>query len=118
MGEYLDQQVGYLYHPSQTTGAVNSSIQNFLTFIRRICWYGCGLSDQKIELKTFCAKIMNHHQTYSQEQTGCKELPVISDVTQKEILGSYLQIKKDLQVIIESVMERKRDTSNYQICLS
>jgi hypothetical protein len=66
--------------------------------------------DQKIDLKTFCAEIINDHQMLSQEQAGYKELPVISDVKQKEILENYLQIKKNVQIIIESEMERMLDT--------
>lgn len=66
--------------------------------------------DQKIELKTFCAEIINDHQMLNHEQASYKELPVISDVKQKEILENYLQIKKDVQAIIESEMERMLDT--------
>lgn len=66
--------------------------------------------DQKIELKTFYREIINDHQLLSKEETGYKELPVISEVKPKEILENYLQTKKDIQTIIESEMERMLDT--------
>jgi hypothetical protein len=66
--------------------------------------------DQKIELKTFCAEIINDHDTLAREQSVYKVLPVISNVSPKEILDNYLQIKKDVQAIIQSEMERMLDT--------
>jgi hypothetical protein len=66
--------------------------------------------DQKIELKTFCAEIINNHDSLAQEQTIYKSLPVLSNVNQKEILDNYLQIKKDIQNIIRNEMERMLDT--------
>jgi hypothetical protein len=66
--------------------------------------------DQKIELKTFCAEILNNHDTLSQEQAMYKSLPQLSNVSQQEILGNYLQVKKDIQSIIQNEMERILDT--------
>ena len=66
--------------------------------------------DQKIELKTFSAEIVNDHEALSREQAAYKNLPVISKVTQKEILENYLQIKKDVANIIHTEMERMLDT--------
>jgi len=67
-------------------------------------------NDQKIELKTFCAEILNDHEALAKEQANYKRLPVLSNVTQKEILDNYLQIKKDVQSIIQNEMERMLDT--------
>jgi hypothetical protein len=66
--------------------------------------------DQKIELKTFCAEILNNHDALAREQSVYKSLPMISNVNQKEILDNYLQIKKDIQIILQSEMERILDT--------
>lgn len=66
--------------------------------------------DQKIELKTFCAEILNDHGVLAREQAAYKGLPVISSVSQKEIFDNYLQIKKDVQSIIQTEMERMLDT--------
>jgi len=66
--------------------------------------------DQKIELKTFCAEILNDHDTLAQEQAQYKSLPVLSNVNQREILDNYLHIKKDIQNIIQNEMVRMLDT--------
>jgi hypothetical protein len=66
--------------------------------------------DQKIELKTFCAEIINDHELLSKEQSVYKNLPIISTVTQNEILENYLQIKKDVASIIHHETERILDT--------
>jgi hypothetical protein len=66
--------------------------------------------DQKIELKTFCAEIIKDHDALAREQTMYKGLPQLSNVSQKEILDSYLQIKKDVQNILQAEMERMLDT--------
>lgn len=66
--------------------------------------------DQKIELKTFCAEIVNDHDQLASEQASYKNLPVVSEVNQKEILENYLQIKKNVAEIIHTEMERMLDT--------
>lgn len=66
--------------------------------------------DQKIELKTFCSEIVNDHEALNKEQSGYKDLPVISEVTQTDIIANYKQIKKDVQDIIQTEMERMMDT--------
>ncbi|HEU5164366.1 MAG TPA: conjugal transfer protein MobC [Chitinophagaceae bacterium] len=66
--------------------------------------------DQKIELKTFCAEIINDHNVLAQEQILYRKLPQLSNVSQKELLDNYLQIKKDVQSIIQAETERILDT--------
>ena len=66
--------------------------------------------DQKIKLKTFCAEILNDHHSLASEQALYKGLPQLSNVSQQEILDNYLQIKKDVQAIIQNEMERILDT--------
>ena len=66
--------------------------------------------EQKIELKAFCAEIINDHEALSDEQAGYKDLPVFSNVTPKEILESYMQVKKDVTMIVQTEIERMLDT--------
>lgn len=66
--------------------------------------------DQKIELKTFCAEILNDHSALANEQETYRNLPTISNVTIQEIMNNYLQIKKDVQMILQTEMERMLDT--------
>jgi hypothetical protein len=66
--------------------------------------------DQKIELKAFCAEIINDHEALNQEQERYKELPVFSNVEQNDVLKSYLQVKKDVAMIVRTEIERMLDT--------
>ena len=64
----------------------------------------------KIELKAFCADIINDHATLTREQASYKELPVISKMKASDVLKNYLQIKKDVSVIVQTEIERMLDT--------
>jgi len=66
--------------------------------------------EQKIDLKAFCAEIINDHNALSNEQAGYKDLPLFSNVIAKEILESYLQVKKDVAMIVQTEIERMLDT--------
>lgn len=66
--------------------------------------------DQKIELKAFCAEIINDHELLSREQTSYKELTVISPTVPSDVLKNYLQIKKDVATIVQTEIERMLDT--------
>jgi hypothetical protein len=66
--------------------------------------------DEKIELKTFCAEIINDHLALAKEAGLYKELPQISNVSQKEILKNYHQIKTDIVEIVSLELERMLDT--------
>lgn len=65
---------------------------------------------QKIELKAFCAEIINDHEALAKEQASYKELPVISKMGPSDVLINYLQIKKDVATIIKTEIERMLDT--------
>jgi len=66
--------------------------------------------DQKIELKAFCAEIINNHEALNREQAGYKELPVFSKIESIDVLKSYLQVKKDVAMIVQTEIERMLDT--------
>lgn len=66
--------------------------------------------DQQIELKTFNCEIINNHAALSSEQASYNDLPVLSNVSQRVVNESYLQIKKDTAGIIQNEMERMLDT--------
>jgi TusA-related sulfurtransferase len=66
--------------------------------------------DQKIDLKAFCAEVVNDHKRLNEESSKFNELPEISKVTQNNVLECYLQIKKDILTIIESELGRMMDT--------
>jgi hypothetical protein len=62
--------------------------------------------DNKIELKAFHGEIINDHQALKQEQENYKEINVIRKLDDGMIQRNYLQIKRDIQDIIQSEMER------------
>jgi TusA-related sulfurtransferase len=62
--------------------------------------------DNKIELKTFHCEILNDHEALKQEQESYKEIPVIRKLDNAMVQRNYLQIKQDVQDIIQSEMER------------
>lgn len=66
--------------------------------------------DQKIELKTFCAQIINDHEALAKEKKHYQELPVVSKVDQQAVLDNYLQIKRDVVNIVQKEIERIMDT--------
>ena len=66
--------------------------------------------DQKIELKSFCSEIINDHEALVQEQTKYKELPQFSKVNPNDVLNNYLQVKKDVGLIVQGEIERMLDT--------
>lgn len=66
--------------------------------------------EQKIELKAFCGEIINNHEALSDEQAGYKDLPVFSNVTPKQILESYMRVKKEVTMIVQNEIERMLDT--------
>jgi hypothetical protein len=66
--------------------------------------------DQKIELKAFCAEISNDHEALSSEYAGYKDLPAFSAVSLKEVLESYMRVKKDVAMVVQTEIERMLDT--------
>lgn len=62
--------------------------------------------DCKIELKTFHCEILNNHQALKMEQDNYKAIEVIRQLDNGMIQLNYLQIKQDVQDIIQSEMER------------
>jgi hypothetical protein len=57
---------------------------------------------RKIELKAFYCEIINDHKALKREQDNYKELPVISKLDNSRVQRNYLQIKQDVQDIIQS----------------
>jgi hypothetical protein len=62
--------------------------------------------DCKIDLKAFHCEILNDHQALKKEEAGYKEIPAVRQLDNSMIQRNYLQIKQDVQDIIQSEMER------------
>lgn len=62
--------------------------------------------DCKIDLKTFHSEILNDHEALKKETEIYEPIPKIREIDTMIIQRNYLQIKQDVQEIIESEMER------------
>ncbi len=62
--------------------------------------------DQKIELKAFYGTILNDHEALEQEQAGYKPIPVVREVTPAMIKRSYVQIRQEIEDLVNAEMER------------
>lgn len=62
--------------------------------------------DCKIELKTFHSEIINDHDALKKEQESYEDIPVIRKIDNSMVQRNYLQIKQDIQDIVNSEMER------------
>lgn len=62
--------------------------------------------DCKIELKAFHCGIQNDHQALLREESSYKEIEVIRKLDPTLVQRNYLQVKQDIQEIIQSEMER------------
>jgi len=62
--------------------------------------------DNKIELKAFHCEILNDHEALKNEHENYKNIEVIRKLDNGMVQRNYLQIKQDIQDIIQSEMER------------
>ncbi len=62
--------------------------------------------DNKIELKTFHCEIINDHAALKKEQDNYKEIPEIRKVDNSMVQRNYLQVKQDIEDIVNAEMER------------
>lgn len=66
--------------------------------------------DMKIALKTFHCEIVNDHAAIKAEEASYVPIPKVREVSQREVENNYLKIKGDVQMIIETEMERIYET--------
>ena len=62
--------------------------------------------DEKIKLKMFNAEIINDADKLNDEVSRYKEIPVVSNVTQQQVLDNYYQVKMDVKRLIGDEVER------------
>ncbi len=61
---------------------------------------------EKIQLKAFHCQVLNDHEALKNEQDRYKEIPVVRKLDNSIVQKNYLQIKQDVQDIINAEMER------------
>ena len=62
--------------------------------------------DEKIKLKMFHAEIINDADKLNQEGSQYKDIPVVCNVTQQQVLDNYYQVKMDIKRLIGEEVER------------
>jgi len=62
--------------------------------------------DNKIELKTFHSSILNDHEALKKEQLSYKPIPVVRQINSSIIQKNYLQIKQEMEDLVNAEMER------------
>ena len=62
--------------------------------------------DEKIDLKTFHAEILNDHEALKKEEAAYENIPVIRTIDSSIIQRNYIQIREDIQEIYQAEMER------------
>ena len=58
--------------------------------------------DSQIELKAFHSRIQNDHSALKKEEERYVEIPVIQNLDASIVEQNYLQIKRDVQDLIQS----------------
>ena len=62
--------------------------------------------DEKIKLKMFHAEIINDADKLNEEVRRYKEIPVVSNVTQQQVLDNYYQVKMEVKRLIGEEVEQ------------
>lgn len=62
--------------------------------------------DCKIELKTFHSEILNDHNALQKEINSYQDIPIVCKLNNEIVQRNYLQIKQDIQNIIQYEMDR------------
>jgi len=61
---------------------------------------------EKIKLKMFNAEIINDADKLNDEVSRYKDIPVVSNVTQKQVMDNYYQVKMEVKKLIGEEVER------------
>ena len=71
--------------------------------------------DEKIKLKMFHAEIINDAKKLNVKVSQYKEIPVVSNVSQQQVLDNYYQVKMEVKRLIGEEVEllkNKMETKN------
>ena len=66
--------------------------------------------EQKIELKTFCAEVVNDHNSLLKEHKAYEEIPSFKSVSQNDVSKAFRSVKKGIEIMVKCEIERMLDT--------
>lgn len=64
---------------------------------------------EKIKLKMFHSEIINDHEKLNAEVNNYRDIPVVSNVTQQQVLDNYYQVKMDIKRLIGEEVGRLKE---------
>ena len=67
--------------------------------------------ETKIDLKTFHCATLNDHEGLKEEQQWYKPIPVVREINSSIIQKNYLQIKQEIDDIVDTEMENLKEDS-------
>jgi len=67
--------------------------------------------DNRIDLKVFHNEVINDHQAIKDEEKRYKELPIIRQIDTAMLMANYLDIKKDIELIVDRELSPKSTTA-------
>ena len=68
--------------------------------------------NEKIKLKVFHAAIINDTDKLNEEVSRYKDIPVVSNVTQQQVMDNYYQVKMEVKRLIGEEVERLKALQN------
>lgn len=68
--------------------------------------------DEKIKLKMFHSEIINDAKKLNEEVSRYNKIPVVSNVTQQQVLDNYYQVKMEVKRLIGEEVERLKAMQN------
>jgi DNA-binding transcriptional regulator YbjK len=67
---------------------------------------------EKIKLKMFHSEIINDHEKLNAEVSNYRDIPVVSNVAQQQVLDNYYQVKMDIKRLIGEEVGRLKAINN------
>ena len=67
---------------------------------------------EKIKLKMFHSEIINDHEKLNAEVSKYRDIPMVSNVTQQQVLDNYYQVKMDIKRLIGEEVGRLKAAQN------
>lgn len=64
---------------------------------------------EKIKLKMFHCEIINDADKLTEEVKRYNKIPVVSNVTQQQIMDNYFQVKLDVKKIVSKEVEKLKE---------
>jgi hypothetical protein len=62
--------------------------------------------EQPVELKAFCCRVINDPEALGRVEAVFEELPVVREVTDEMLMETFMQVRREIEGLVEKEMER------------